>query len=720
MTDILDDELVDRERLASHVARLIETCEQYAEEQKPARDRALEYYEGKLSDLPAEEGRSKVVSKDVRTVVKKLMPSVMRTLLSNDKIVEYEPIGPGDEDDAAQATDYVNHAVVEECGAEAAIHDAVFDALVVKTGILKWVAYKRRRVTVATYTNQQSDALLGLEGEPGVEIEILSSRPETNPDVLAADPNAERHDFRLRRTEERIDIRLEAVPRGSFLMAPGADDIETAPIVGERQKLTRSELVSRGYDRDVVAGLSAEDGDNDDFSDDMARSGDDWTDLRAETAKAMEEVLVYEVYVWLDLDGDGIAELHKICLAEGGDETGIDDRAGRYVILDIEPVDEAPYAKVVAEREAHQFEGRSAAEDVEDVERIKTALLRESLDNIYWQNRKQPAVDPSQLTEDGIDAVYEPAFGKPITLKPGGTLAQAVQWMDVPFVADRSLAMMEYMDTVARDRTGITDASGGVNPELFQDMTKFAAGLISESGIAQAEMIIRSLARGGIKRAFKGLLKLIITHADQPRTIRLRGKWVEYDPRYWNAGMDCTVNVGLGAGTKERDLAVLQMVLGLQEKLLMTIGADNPFVRPEQLYNVLAKIVETAGFPSADPYFTKPDPQAIAAKMQQGQGPSEAEKKLQAQMQLEQVKAQTKSQIEQAQMAADLRVKQAELEKDAQIQVMKAELQKEIALMKGEIDLLKHRESLALEREKLGLSVIQSAPFTSGELYNVE
>ena len=706
-------ELNDHEQLASHVAKLIDACERYSEEQQPNRSRAQEYYDGRMTDTASDEGMSSSVSKDVRTTVKKLMPSVMRTLLSNDKIVDYQPAGPGDEESAEQATDYVNRVVVPECEAEDAIRDAIFDALLVKTGILKWTAYKRKHTKCYKFTNQPSSALLGLEGEDGIEIIDREDRPEPDEQILAQDPTARRHDFKLRRIEERVDIRLEAIPRDSFLIYPGSDTIEDSPIVGERQIVTRSELVSRGFDKDEVASLSAYSRKNDDADDSRSRQGDDWTDIKSDPSKAMEDVLIYEAYVRLDQDDDGIAELYNICLAESHD-----DGNKKHVILSMEEVDEAPYAAVIAERTAHEFEGHSVAEDTMDIQRIKTVLLRETLDNIYWQNKKQPAIDPSKLTEDGLEAVYNPAFGKPITLKNGGNIHEAVQWLDVPFVADKAFNMMGYLDEVVRDRTGITDQSGGLDPEAFQGMTATSAQLMSESGIAQADMIIRSLARGGIRKAFKGLLKLVIAHADQPRTVRLRDEWVAYDPRHWNVDMDCTVNVGLGAGSKERDLAVLQMVLGLQRELLTAMGPDNPFVKPKQLYNVLEKITESAGFPDAGPYFTCPDEQEVAAKLQQGSGPSEAEQKIQAQMQLEQMKAQAKSQIEQAQMEADLKVRQAELEKDAQLQVMKAEQARELAILKGELDLLKHRETMQLEREKAGLGAMPSDSFTAGELYN--
>ncbi|MDC9701521.1 MAG: hypothetical protein PSN37_04785 [Alphaproteobacteria bacterium] len=701
---IKNDAIEDHDKLACYVADLIEKCEIYSDEQKHDRTRALEYYDGKMNDLRAEDGRSQSVSRDVRSVIRKLMPSVLRTLLSNEKIVEYHPLSPEDELSSQQATDYINHVILHESGARRAIYDSIFDALTVKTGIIKWVAYKRRKSRIHEYTNQPSLALLGLEGEEGVEIFDRKDWLETDPFILAINPEAERHDFKLRRTEERIDIRLEAIPRGSFLIYPNAVNIGESPIIGERQIVTRSELVSRGYNKDQVAALNVCRGEKDDLEDRQARQGDDWTDIRAEMSAAMEEVLLYEVYVKLDQDHDGIAELYKICLARSRGDGG-----GPQIILEMEAVDEAPYTQIVAEQEAHQFEGHSVAEDVMDIQRIKTALLRETLDNIYWQNKKQPAIDPSRLTESGMEAIYNPAFGKPILLKSGANVHEAIQWGNVPFVADKSFAMMSYLDNEAQNRTGITESAGGVNPELLKDMTKFAAILISESGIARAAMIIDTLSGNGaadgsgIARAFKGLLKLVIAHTDQPRTVCQGGKWVEYDPRQWNVEMNCIVNVGLGAGSKERDLAVLQMILGLQKELIAIMGANNPFVTPVQIYNVLEKITETAGFSSANPYFTKPDEEAIRRHFQTELKPSENDEKFHMQMELEKLKATLKIQIEKEQMEADLCVQQAELEKNKSIQLLKTEQEREIAMMKSQFDWLKYQEKMNLERQKAGL-----------------
>ena len=708
-----DIDLSDDLALASHVAQLIDGCEKHADDQEKGRQQALEYYDGIMADMPFETGRTGVVSHDLRAVIKKIMPTIMRTLLSGDKIVDFEPAGPGEgkELQAQQATDYMNHVVVPEAGVEGALYDAIFDALVVKTGILKWRAYNRREATVQQYTSQSDAQLLGLGGEDGVEIADLVSEPETDPMALAENPAAMRHSFTLRRVVERVDVRLEAIPRGSFLIHPAADSIEESPIVGERQIVTRSELVSRGYDRDLVAGLAAYAGRDHEETDNLARKGEDWSDERLQTAAAMEEVLLHEVYVRLDLDGDGIAELHKVCLAEDGGDEGTGP-----VILDREPVAEAPYAKVIAEREAHQFEGRSLAEDVVPIQKIKTGLVRQTLDNLVWANNPTPVTDAGALTPQGIEAMQNPAFGK-IVEAEAGRAKDAVQFLTVPFVGEKSFGMLQYLDEELRERTGVTDQSGGLDPEAFQNMTATSVQLMAESGIAQAEMIVRSLSRG-IRKAFKGLLRLVIAHSDRERAVRLRGQWIDYDPRHWDVDMDCVVNVGLGTGSKERDLAILQLIHGLQEKLLNAFGPDNPFVDAEQVYNVLEKITETAGFPSATPYFKRPNmaeiEQRLAAEAQaqaaaQAQVPSAFEQT----MQLEQMRAHFQAQAATAKEAAQAKYNAQEQQFRAQLQAASAE--RELALKREQMA-ADERQNALNQSVKLRIEAVKAAPGTEAEL----
>lgn len=695
-----DEEALDStERLASHVAGLVTTAKEYLAEQQKARQTAMEYYAGKMTDLPAEAGRSSVVSMDTRAVIKKIMPSIMRTIFGGGDVVKYVPLGPEDEEAAQQATDYVNNVSVKECNVERALYDAIHDALLLKTGILKWSAYRKRKVTIQEYTDQPDNAVIGLFDDELNNITGYSESEETDPQVLALDPNARRHTFKLRRMEETITPKIEAVPRGSFLITPGADSIEDAELVGEEMLITRSALVSMGYDKDMVWQIPAYDAKEED---DEARMGDDYSESKAETRKALETVQVWEVYVRVDMDEDGIAEIHRLVFGDGATTTDTKSE-GSYVVLGLEAVDEAPYASVVMERDPHQFEGHSVYEDIRDIQRVKTALMRATLDNLYAQNAQQPYVDYSRV--ENPEAVMAGKFGEPVLLKPGANAADVVQWKQTPFTADKSFEMLGYLDEMARDRTGISDASGGLEADKLHNIAATAALLASEPAIAQADAIVRSLANGGLRKAFKGLLRLVIAHSDGPRTVQMKGEWKQYDPSVWNMDMDCAVNVGLGGGTKERDMAVLQVIYGLQKELLMTIGADNPYVKPNQLYNTLEKITETAGFTTALPFFTDPDLQEVQAKMEAAKNaPNPDLEKIQAQgqvqMQLEQMKAQTTMQLEQAklQLAAQSEKMKAEVARDKEMAQMQADMQ--VRQQEAQTQAMLEEQKMAFERQK--------------------
>jgi len=236
-------------------------------------------------------------------------------------------------------------------------------------------------------------------------------------------------------------------------------------------------------------------------------------------------------------------------------------------------------------------------------------------------------------------------------------------------------------------------------------MTAMASAMIEQAGIGQTELMVRTAAEG-LRRFFRGILRLIIRHQDIPRTVRLRDEWVEFDPRQWNADMDCSVNTGLGAGTRERDMMVMQQVIMLQEKLLAAFGPDNPFVKPDQVYNSIAKLVEAAGLRTPSLYFTEPDPQEVQARMQAAaQQPSPEQIKADAQVKVEQAKMQAQMQIEQAKLQASMQVedKKAQVAANKELAQLQADMQTAEADRQAQI-MLKDKD-IAWEREKMQMTL---------------
>lgn len=698
---------LDDDALCKIVDAMVKSAEDYRDERSADRLRAMAYYDGDAKALqkyiPSEVGRSSVVSRDVRAAIKKVLPSLYRTILGNDQIVEYQPIGNGDEGMAEQATDFVNFIALPECGGRIAIEDAIHDAVRLRNGIIKWWQEKSVDVKTSLHTGLDEAAFTQLVSDDDVEVLEHTQRQERVDTPQGPQPLPV-HDVLIRRRIEAARPRLAAIAPEVWLIHPDAIRLEDSPILGEKTRERRSDIVRMGYDRDAVWAAPASGRSSDEAAEERSRRRSVEEDEDA-PQKALEEVDFYDLLVRVDRDGDGIAELRRMVFAGG--------IAPRHLLEDTE-WDEVNYASIISERRPHQWEGTSVADDVEEIQRVKTVLLRQTLDNLYWQNAPQPVVQEGVIVN--AEAVLNPEFGKPIRVSQGVDVRQAVGYNLVPMVADKSFAMLEYMDREASERTGISDASSGMAPDALQNMTAKASAMIEQAGVGQTEMMVRCIA-DSLKPVFRGLLRLIIQHQDQPRTVRLRDEWVTFDPRTWNADMDVVVNVGLGAGTRERDMMAMQQVIALQKEILAAMGPQvgTQYVSPDNLYNAVSKLVEAAGLKSVGLYFTKPDPQAIQQAMSQKQ-PSPEEIKAQAAVQLEDKRAQGKMQVEQAKAQAKQQEFAAKMQaeaskereqRDADLSTSLAEMDRQAAIdrQKIEADLRKAAMDQQTEREWMAVQM---------------
>ena len=99
---------------------------------------ALAYYEGDMAaDMPAQDGRSKAVSMDVADTIEGMLPNLMDIFAGSDDVVRFDPVGPDDEDAAAQETDYINHVFMQRNSGFMVLYTMIKDALLSKTGIWK-------------------------------------------------------------------------------------------------------------------------------------------------------------------------------------------------------------------------------------------------------------------------------------------------------------------------------------------------------------------------------------------------------------------------------------------------------------------------------------------------------------------------------------------------------------------------------------------------------
>jgi hypothetical protein len=260
-----------------------------------------------------------------------------------------------------------------------------------------------------------------------------------------------------------------------------------------------------------------------------------------------------------------------------------------------------------------------------------------------------------------------------------------VQPFSTPFVGQAAFPMLDYMDQMREDRTGMSKAAMGLDPDALQSTTKAAVAATVSASNSRLELQARILAEG-MKKLFKGILYLMTTHQDKPRMVRLRNEWVQIDPRAWDASMDVNVNIGLGSGDTNEKLAALNIIMQKQEQIMAQFGPMNQIASLPMYIRTLQKAIELSGYKDASSYFNtlpndfqmpqeqpKPSPEEVLAQVQAQSIQADIQKKA-AELELKREQMLRDDDYRRDQLAQDLLLKKYELELKYGTQISTAEI----------------------------------------------
>ena len=569
------------------------------------RKKSLEYYLG--DKLGTEiDGRSQVVSTDVADTIETILPNLMRIFTSSDHTVKCEPVNAEDVALAEQATSYVNYVFNKDNDGFKILYSWFKDALLEKNGIVKVYWNESEISEQETYKNLSDEEYQVLISDDNVDIieeeEIDDELAMTQLDQLREIaklqgqeidvPNPKLHNVIIRRTTKGGKIKIENVPPEEFLIERTAKSIEDANFVAHRTIKTRSELIQMGYDAEIVNDLPATQivlynnerltrfGDIDEYPFDQTPDS------------STESIELYECYVKVDYDGDGVAELRKVTVA--GDSG--------YQILDNEGVDFVPFCSLTPIPMPHRFYGRSVAELVEDVQLVKSTVMRQLLDNMYLTNNNRVAIMDGMVNLDDL-----------LTSRPGGVVrtkqppSQVMMPMQNQTISQQAFPMLEYLDTVRETRTGVTRYTQGLDADALNKTATGVNTLMSQTQM-RMELIARIFAETGVKDLFKRIFELTVKYQDKERIIQLNNQFIPVRPTEWKNRYNISITVGLGSGSKDQQLVILNAILEKQlQAFQLQGGKEYPMVSLKNIYNTLSKMIENAGLKSVDNYFVNPD-----------------------------------------------------------------------------------------------------------------
>ena len=686
----LDPNIMDDEELKGIVGKEIDDAIDFVDNWvSPLRATATEYYRGDPFGNE-EAGRSQIVSMDVRDTVMSILPSLMRIFNSTENTVEYAPQGPEDQEAAKQATEYARYVINRDNDGFLQMHAAFKDALIRKVGVLKCYWDDQTKFETHDWTGLDDNALAALMSDADVDVQIQASEPVGEPmmDPMTGEilPPPMVHSVRATYTHPDGRIKMEAVPPEEFLISRESKSLDQASYIGHRRVVTVSELVAMGYDYDVVSDAGANYDDMESNIERYTRNKSLTSEMSERNDPAMKKVLYVESYIKVDYDGDGIAELRKICSV--GDES---------VILMNEPCSVVPFAVFCPDPEAHDFFGMSVADAVMDIQKIKSSIMRNTLDSLSMSIHPRMAITEGMVN---LDDAMSTEVGSIIRQRQNG----AVQMLSMPFVGQQAFPVLKYMDELKEARTGISKASAGLDAGALQSSTATAVNATVSAAQQHIELIARVFAETGMKQLYKIVLHLLTTHQDAPRMVRLTNNFVPIDPRTWNSNMDVSVRVALGRGTDTERMMMLKQIGEMQREAMQTMGAVNPLTDINKLSNTLKAMTELAGFKDTSQFWSdpaqfkappkedKPDinEQLISVQIQQIQ--ADIQKKA-AELNLERDKMMMDDDRKRDELDADLFVKAEEMKAKYGTQLNVEKIRSELAInrevMKAQAEVLK-------------------------------
>ena len=564
------------------------------------RIKSQRYFEGEV-DIGQEDGRSKIVATKVRDTIRAIKPSLMRVFLSAENPVEFIPTTQEDVVGAEQATKYA-HWKFQQLNGYTLLNDAIHDALIKKTGVIKIWWEDNTEAEIHSYTNVSEEEMYAIVNDENVTVLEHSVEVEMELDELGIETEVPMHVLKVSHQKQTGSLQMQSVPPEEFIVDRNAKSVEDAYIVAHRTEMRVSDLVQMGYDFEEISNLSGLSSD-DTYSDSEAfeRKGYEQDEEDHHADPSMKKVSVTEAYMKIDKEGTGVAMMYRLLLAGGDDK-----------LLECEPYGDVPFAVFEIDPEPHTFFGRSVADLVMNDQDSSTAMLRGMMDNVALTNSPRQGYVQGQVN---VDDLMNNEIGGLVRMKS----PQALVDIATPFVAGQVLTAMQYMDDAVEAKTGVSRASMGLDPDALQNTSATAARLQAQQGSAQIEVMARNIAEGGMKRLFKLMLHLMVENSCEETMMRLHGQFQPVDPRVWNTDMDMSVNVGVGTGQEAERHAALAQALQMQMQIWTQYGNGNGLVTMTGIRNTLADMLALQGVKNADRYFNPITPEIEQMLIQQQQ-----------------------------------------------------------------------------------------------------
>lgn len=563
-------------------------------------EKLLDSYEQELYGNE-DQDHSQVVASDHYELVESDMPAYARVFLGSGDIMKFIPFGPNDVQECEEKTKYANYLIRCQRDSFKILHDLLKEPGFSKCSVAHYYIEDVTKAEYVRYENltdvELAAVMKSLESEKNVEKVEVESRYDAD--------SEDRFSVRFRVIKKTKKTTITPVKTSAFIISRGSSNKDSATIVGHVSTKSKGQLIAEGYTEKLVKSLPCS-GDTK-VNQSMRRrfldqggydyqSGYHWTN---------DLVTVESLYALVDYDEDGIPERRFI--QKVGDK-----------ILQNEPFSHVPYAIFSQILMPHSAIGKSRGEQAARIQKEKTAIKRGLNDNIYAVNRPRFAVDDSQGSIEGgkvdLDDLLDHKIGG--VVRTDGPPMNAIFPLEVPYIGDKALQIIQYLDAEKANTLGVTMASQGLTADKFHKETATRFDGIQDANLAKTELVCRVYAETGFRELYEGVIWLAQHFQDSPTEIMVLGKQLTVDPTKWKYEHYCQSQVGLAAGDSGEAIQNLSAVLSVQQTLA---GSGSVLVDAKKLYNTMDDMVRVMGKPDTSRYFNDPEQpqQLLMAQVEQ-------------------------------------------------------------------------------------------------------
>jgi hypothetical protein len=619
----------------------------------------------------AEQGWSTYVDRSVLEAVEWAKGPLLKVFAGTDELVRFEASSPEEEQYAQDATDYINKIVFGR-NAFDLVYGPLTDGLYQRVGWAKVYYDEHKRRTVVSelegLSKEQAEAATAMAESQGGEAEVTQ------------DKESELYSVTVYQETRDRQIKIDPLPSERVIYSKDALSIEDARFVAHWEDRTAGELIEEGYSAEIVKSLPGDSSDEypERKAQELINSGDTSRDENESGATRL--IRVYEAYLSADIKGDG--KLSRVKVLYAGDKD-------KCVIMDVEDwsMYRAPIFAACSLPLPYSPVGLSLADLVVDLQKLRTEMMRDQLDNMYLANHGEIVVNKRTANDEiNMDqflarqagGVYE-TQGE-VTISPLPTVN----------IAAAAVAGLELTDKAKEQRTGIGMSNQGLSADVLQN-TATGAAILEEAQNQRTEMIARIYAETFYKPMARYALALANRYIRQPLQIARKGQFAEITPAEWNPDMAVTVAVGLGTGSRQKKAESVQHIMTVQAEIIARLGKNSP-VRLPHFIRSAHKLAESLGFEFPEQYFgTIEDAEKAEQAIMQAPESQDPEMK---KLELKRMEGEQKIRLEREKASAQVRNDAARIK--AQMAMKVAELQQKGLLAERQMELEAELDAIKL------------------------